>query len=83
MGILVQHQASLNERSVQKIAKENVKMRKPRRAAKRPSSSRSKARCWTEELDPRIVKELKAMRIPRIWERLEIVSFTEVIIRNG
>lgn len=78
----LQQKASLHEKAVQKVAAENIKHRKPRGKDTRKRNSKVVVTTWSDDVDPRIVKELKRMHIPRLFERVEVVTPTEVIIHN-
>ena len=79
----VQQRASLSERTVQSIARGSVKMPKARGKASRKPSSKVKTSHWSDGVDPRIVAEIKAMNIPQVWRRIEVVGPEEVIIHNN
>jgi len=76
--------ASLSERAVQKVAKENVTLveKKARGKAARKPNTKVKKTHWTDGVDPRVVKAIREMHIPQVWRRIQVVSPTEVIIHN-
>lgn len=75
--------ASLHERAVQKVAKENITLAKKTRgrASRKPSTAVSKSH-WSDGVDPRIIKAVAKMRIPRVWRCIEVISPTEIVIHN-
>lgn len=72
--------ASLHEKTVQKVAKDGVKKpRRPRGKAKRPSTSRVRTNEWAEGLHPLIVEYVRKHKI-RV-DRIERIGSDEIIIR--
>lgn len=80
----VQKCASLSERTVQKVAAENITLKKRpvRGKTSRKATTAVKKSHWSDGVDPRVVKAVKSLHIPQVWRRIEVISPTEVIIHN-
>lgn len=78
----VQQRASLCPRSVQKIARGEIKKKRARAKLDRKPTTKVLTSHWSDGLDPRVVAEVKALQIPQVWRRIEVISPTEVVIHN-
>lgn len=78
---MIQKRASLHERAVQTVARENITFTKPRTKPQR-RTSKVKRTHWSDGVDPRIVQAVKRLQIPQVWRYVDVIGPTEVIIRN-
>ena len=79
----VQKQASLHEKTVQKVAENAIATfptKRTRGKEKRPRNTRVQVLIWSDSVDEMIVDYVNRNNIH--WSRIEIVSPTEIIIHN-
>lgn len=76
----VQKIASLHEKTVQKVASDNLKKR-ARSNSKRKSNSRVQVRTWCDGVDARIVEKVLSMGVDLTC--VEVRGPYEVVIHNN
>lgn len=78
----VRTRASLSPKTVTKISRDEInQINKRSRKGKTLRATKVKTVCWSDGVDPRIVAQVKAMKIKPAF--IKVVSSTEIIICNN
>ena len=78
--VKLQKKASLHEKTVQKVAKENIsKASRGRGKGKRPNTSKVTIRHWSDGVHPMIVKYVQQNKIHH--SRIEVRGPEEIVVR--